>query len=772
MKKIVFLALFLLIAGFISCGKADSGADTDADSYSDFETDADPDTDVDENMYYDSETGFLWSKRSESINVNAEEYCSTLSQGGYDDWEVPTIEQLQTLLINVPEEDSIECRYAIDGRYSKLGDRGFLCSSSYKWSHCGPPKQLVFRSPTDEKYFAMFDFNDLNIKYYNYREHGYCYTRCVKTNIEYPALALPIQKEEKNVEETKDLITGGIYKWSNYSPDSMRFKDAATYCENLEESGYKDWRLPNISELRTVIKNCPDSEIDGECSLTDYFYYEYCRGCAYSADGTYSKSGEGGGFWTSTLNTSVVGNPAIIIDFDKAYFTRAYEEEECALVRCVRNDVGDIREGQPCRNLPGSGKWNSVDKITQTWDGTSWTPSEMGVFNETPSDKECRFKCKEGFVGYDNSCIEPELVGKWSKRAVDKMNWEDAVNYCENLEENGKSDWRLPLISELRSLIQNCPGNETGGECGLTDHFDKIDDTKSCVRCGLVNENEYSKLWERGIFWSSKTYSGSDDFAWSVHFYLGSLSRYNKENLLSVRCTRSDIGEVKGGQKCEGLPENAFWNTVDEISQTWNGSKWEPSTAGSYDSEPTTTECKYRCDDEYTLYNNVCAENDLLEKWSELSENAMNYSDAVSYCENLDEKGSSYWFLPSISELRTLIKNCYNTETGGPCGLTDDCLKGGASFGCRYSECGHCYEWGWWCSSETCDCYCGDESKTLGESCPNRDDGRYSKLGDIESLWTTSKMTAIDNWLVKFGDATMFSDSRSSQHFVRCIRRD
>ena len=80
------------------------------------------------------------------------------------------------------------------------------------------------------------------------------------------------------------------------------------------------------------------------------------------------------------------------------------------------------------------------------------------------------------------------------------------------------------------------------------------------------------------------------------------------------------------------------------------------------------------------------------------------YSD---YCKNYSEKDLSGWRLPDINEWRTLIRNCPGSVTGGSCTVKDsECL----SFDSCWSE---------------------DECR-----CVHHEDGRYSRLGDIDSIGT------------------------------------
>ena len=54
-------------------------------------------------------------------------------------------------------------------------------------------------------------------------------------------------------------------------------------------------------------------------------------------------------------------------------------------------------------------------------------------------------------------------------------------------------------------------------------------------------------------------------------------------------------------------------------------------------------------------------------KWSDLYIKKMTIPQAQSYCQSIGGR------VPTISEGRTLIKNCPATETGGTCPLTDTC---------------------------------------------------------------------------------------------------
>ena len=119
----------------------------------------------------------------------------------------------------------------------------------------------------------------------------------------------------------------------------------------------------------------------------------------------------------------------------------------------------------------------------------------------------------------------------WSDASSYYMNWSEAVAYCENL------GGRLPTISELRTLIQNCPGTGTGGQCGVTNDCLSADcRTDPCYECEYSVSGKYSVFGDTSRFWSSSELSDYAGLAWLVHFSYGYVYYNLESSYYDVRC--------------------------------------------------------------------------------------------------------------------------------------------------------------------------------------------------------------------------------------------
>jgi len=127
------------------------------------------------------------------------------------------------------------------------------------------------------------------------------------------------------------------------------------------------------------------------------------------------------------------------------------------------------------------------------------------------------------------------------------MTWEAAKAYCDNWSLDGHDDWRLPTISELRSLIRGCDFTVTGGACNITD--DCLDSTcwnyPGCNGCDpLAGPGSGGAYWppemsgKIGCDWSSSPLPDSDvDYAWRVCFEEGGVDSGGFTDNLA-RCVR------------------------------------------------------------------------------------------------------------------------------------------------------------------------------------------------------------------------------------------
>ncbi len=116
----------------------------------------------------------------------------------------------------------------------------------------------------------------------------------------------------------------------------------------------------------------------------------------------------------------------------------------------------------------------------------------------------------------------------------DHYNGKYAIIFCRNL------GGRLPTISELRTLIQNCPGTVTGGICGVTDSCLSYEDCYNnvCSGCSDDSSRICSVFGDSGVFWSSSERTDKTENAWAVDFDYGRVVHAPKYYGYKLRCVK------------------------------------------------------------------------------------------------------------------------------------------------------------------------------------------------------------------------------------------
>ena len=168
--------------------------------------------------------------------------------------------------------------------------------------------------------------------------------------------------------------------------------------------------------------------------------------------------------------------------------------------------------------------------------------------------------CTGGKTCVEGQCedvwIDPSTGLVWQNPSFDgTKTWEEAKTFCTNNEAGlPGTGWRLPNISELRSLIRGCPNTVTGGACGVTDVCPKCGVGQSCLSwspchdyCGYCfngsgpadgcywpNEMEGPCSW----YWSSSPVEDNVYHAWLVYFSTGYVGNDVVNYARYVRCVR------------------------------------------------------------------------------------------------------------------------------------------------------------------------------------------------------------------------------------------
>jgi hypothetical protein len=215
----------------------------------------------------DLNTGLMWEQvpcETEGLSWDeAVEYCEDLELGGYTDWRMPSCKELFSISDFTSGWPYINTNYftlAIDDEVSK--DEQYWASDYYVG--------YTVEGQTN----AAFGVNHVtgHIKAYAADVSGHFgnYVRAVRGD-EYG-----INEFQDNGDGTiTDTATGLMWQQDD-DGIGRDWPSALAYAEDLELAGYRDWRLPNIKELQSILDythspTATDTNHLGPAIDTDFF---------------------------------------------------------------------------------------------------------------------------------------------------------------------------------------------------------------------------------------------------------------------------------------------------------------------------------------------------------------------------------------------------------------------------------------------------------------------------------------------------------------------
>lgn len=254
-----------------------------------------------------------------------------------------------------------------------------------------------------------------------------------------------------------DNVTGLM--WQQDPGAKMTYSQAVAGASNVTLAGYSDWRLPTVKELYSLIQfdgldpSGPDTSVLIPFIDTDYFNFEYGDENAGERiiDSQWATS-------TKYVSTTMNGNETMFgVNFAdgriKGYGTGAMRgSEKTFFVIYVRGNT--VYGENAFTDNPSTGS-EQVGTISDNATGLTWMKNDSGA----------------------------------------GMDWESALNYCENLDYADSTDWRLPNVKELQSIVDYSRSPDTSNSAAI----DPIFNVSSIIN--EAGQDDYP------AFWSSTTHS-------------------------------------------------------------------------------------------------------------------------------------------------------------------------------------------------------------------------------------------------------------------------
>ncbi len=317
----------------------------------------------------DNITGLIWTKSPDlngDGNIDASDKktytqavagASSCTLDGYDDWRLPTIKELYSLILFsgvdpsgyegtstdglVPfiDTDYFDFAYGDTDANERIIDAQFATSSMY----------------VDGELLFGVNFADGRIKGYGLTmpfgpgEKTF-FVLYVRGNTTYGINSF--------VDNGDSTVTDNITEmmWMQYdSQTGMTWESALSFAENLDFAGHTDWRLPNVKELQSIVDYTRSPGTSGSAAIDPLFNCTQITNEAGQADY--------GFYWSSTTHANwsvVAGGFASYVCFGRAlgYMDGAWQD-----VHGAGAQRSDPKSGDPGDYPTGHGPQGDAIRI-------------------------------------------------------------------------------------------------------------------------------------------------------------------------------------------------------------------------------------------------------------------------------------------------------------------------------------------------------------------------------------------------------------------------
>ena len=286
--------------------------------------------------------------------------------------------------------------------------------------------------------------------------------------------------------------------------DKLSFDQAQSYCDNLELAGHSDWQLPNIKALYSLIDftGIDPSGYGGTdtSSLTPFIdtdYFEFAYGDTDAGERIIDAQFASSTQYVATVSEELLFGVNFADGRIKGYGLSLNGADKTFNVYCVHGG-----EGYGSNDFVDNGDGTVSDQSTSLM----WAQQDSGI--DVPAG----------------------------------LNWEETLVWVEfkNAEAYlGYSDWRLPNVKELQSLLDYSRSPDTTGSAAIDPLFEVT---------GIINEAGQEDF---PMYWSGTTHANLQNGTYAAYVAFGRALGYMNNNWRDVHGAGAQRSDPKSGDPAD-----------------------------------------------------------------------------------------------------------------------------------------------------------------------------------------------------------------------------